>query len=54
MKGLLDDWKTVDTGRATNDQVHKQILWCASSWSESFRLLVQQAENTSSGQGPFR
>ena len=29
------------------------IVWCVSSWSESFRLLVWQAENTTSGQGSF-
>ena len=32
----------------------RRNLWCASSWSESFRLLVWQAETTNSEQGLFR
>ena len=31
-----------------------RFLWCVSSCSESFRLLVWRAENTTSGQGTFR
>ena len=39
---------------ASKSHVSTSCLWCVSSWSESFELLVRQAEYTTSGQGSFK